>query len=130
MEPPAAILAGGETTVTVRGGGRGGRNMELALAWSLAMAYWSPESPAAILAMDTDGIDGRSDAAGAVAWPWLPVALREAGLDPYQLLAENDSERAFAYAGSLVSTGLTGTNLNSIVVMLLGPPPKAYHGET
>ncbi|BAA79980.2 glycerate kinase [Aeropyrum pernix K1] len=129
VKPPAALLAGGETTVTVRGGGRGGRNMELALAWSLAMAYWSPEAPAAILAMDTDGIDGRSDAAGAVAWPWLPVALRDAGLDPYQLLADNDSERAFAYAGSLVSTGLTGTNLNSVVVVLLGPPPKPDDGE-
>ncbi len=125
---PAAILAGGETTVRVTGRGRGGRNMELALAWSLAMAYWMPEAPAALLAMDTDGIDGNSDAAGAIAWPGLPQALRSYGLDPQEVLGENDSERAFALSNTLVVTGQTGTNLNSIVVMLLGLP-ETYQGE-
>jgi glycerate 2-kinase len=117
--PPLAVLAGGETTVTVRGGGRGGRNQELALAWAERMAYWGARCEAAILAMDTDGIDGVTDAAGAVVAPLDMVRAREEGLDPLEALARNDSYTLLDRLGALVRTGPTGSNLNSVIVMLV-----------
>ena len=122
-EPPLALLAGGETTVSLRGGGgRGGRNQELVLSWAERIDYWLPEgdAPLLILAMDTDGIDGASDAAGAWAYPGLARMLRSRGLDPRSLLEAHDSYRALEAAGTLVRTGPLESNLNSVVVMLIG----------
>jgi len=115
---PGAILAGGETTVRIRGRGRGGRNMELAFSWALAMRYWGARSEAVILSMDTDGIDGVTDAAGAVVAPEDIEKLVALGIDPYRVLEENDTYTALQKIGSLVVTGPTGSNLASIQVIL------------
>ena len=121
VETPAAILAGGETTVRVRGRGVGGRNLELAASWALAMAYWEPEAPAALLAMDTDGIDGSSPAAGAVVWPGLVAEARVRGLSFDKALEDNDTYTLLKSLGVTIETGPTGTNLNSVTIILVSP---------
>ena len=120
VEPPAAILAGGETTVTVRGTGRGGRNMELALAWGIYMSGWGVADEAAILAMDTDGIDGFTEYAGAALEPGMVREARLRGVDPVLELANNNSLYVLEKVGALVKTGPTGSNLNSIVAIVVG----------
>jgi glycerate 2-kinase len=120
VQPPAAILAGGETTVRVKGRGRGGRNMELAFSWALSMRYWGYRGEAAILSMDTDGIDGFTDAAGAILVPELIEELISMGVDPYRVLEDNDTYTAISKVGGLIVTGPTGSNLNSIQVILVG----------
>lgn len=107
--PPVVLLSGGETTVTLRGKGRGGRNSEFAL--SLALTIEGAGGLTA-LAADTDGIDGTEDNAGAFADATTAERLRAIGHDPAALLAENDSYRAFAALGDLFVTGPTGTNVN------------------
>ncbi|MEM2421420.1 MAG: MOFRL family protein, partial [Acidilobaceae archaeon] len=115
---PGAILAGGETTVRVKGKGRGGRNMELAFSWALSMRYWGVREEAVILSMDTDGIDGVTDAAGAIISPAIIDNVRSLGYDPYKVLEDNDTYTVLLKAGGLVKTGPTGSNLNSIQVIL------------
>ncbi|MCE4613027.1 MAG: glycerate kinase [Desulfurococcales archaeon] len=122
LEPPAAILAGGETTVTVRGKGRGGRNMELALAWGIYLSGWGVSDEAAILAMDTDGIDGFTEYAGAVLEPRMIREARLRGVDPAQELANNNSLHVLEKVGALVKTGPTGSNLNSVIAVIVGSP--------
>lgn len=119
VRPPAALIAGGETTVKVRGRGRGGRNMELAFSWALAMRYWGYRDEAVILSMDTDGIDGYTDAAGAIVTPSMIDTLMEMGVDPYKILEDNDTYTALERIGALIKTGPTGSNLNSIQVILV-----------
>ena len=113
---PACLLAGGETTVTVRGAGRGGRSQELALAAVPALAGL----PIGLLSFGTDGIDGPTDAAGA----WVDGATlsraQALGLDPLAALAHNDAYPFFAALEDLVITGPTGTNVNDVVVILIG----------
>lgn len=116
VEPPACIVAGGETTVTVRGDGLGGRNQELALAAALDIAG----APAmAVFSAGTDGRDGPTDAAGAIAFPDTVVRGRAAGLDAKAFLARNDSYRFFDPLGDLVRTGPTGTNVMDIHLVLV-----------
>ena len=87
VRPPCVILSGGETTVTVRGGGRGGRNSEFLLALATAL----DDAPGVFaLAADTDGVDGTESNAGAVYRPGLMARARAAGLDPRASLAAND----------------------------------------
>ncbi len=124
-EPPLAILAGGETTVRVRGPGRGGRNQELALAWAWRMAYWGARCEAGILAMDTDGIDGVTDAAGAVLVPEDVIRARDLGLDPLDALERNDSYTLLERLGRLIRTGPTGSNLNSVVAIIVHAKPRS-----
>jgi len=112
---PVVILSGGETTVTLRGEGRGGRNSEFQLA--LAMAADGFEFTA--LAADTDGIDGSEDNAGAFADGTTIERLMRLGLDPRALLADNDSYSAFEALGDLFITGPTGTNVNDFRAILL-----------
>jgi glycerate 2-kinase len=116
VAPPAVLLSGGETSVTVRGGGRGGRNAEFLLG--LALALNGHEDIYAI-ACDTDGIDGSEDNAGAVATPDSLARMRAAGLDPRALLAANDAYAAFAAIGDLVVTGPTLTNVNDFRAILI-----------
>jgi glycerate 2-kinase len=106
---PAVLLSGGETTVTLRGKGRGGRNAEFMLAFALAI-----EGVEGItgLAADTDGIDGAGDNAGAWADGETASRMRAAGIDPRAALANNDAYTAFRAIGGLVMTGPTGTNVN------------------
>lgn len=114
--PPAVLLSGGETTVTIRGKGRGGRNAEFLLAFAVAMD--GMENICAIAA-DTDGIDGAGDNAGAVADGTSAARMRAAGIDPRAALAANDAHTAFAAIGDLVVTGPTGTNVNDFRAIIV-----------
>ncbi|MBR9765613.1 MAG: glycerate kinase [Rhodobacteraceae bacterium] len=106
---PVLMLSGGETTVTLRGRGRGGRNSEFLL--SLALEIEGCEGILA-LAADTDGIDGSEDNAGAFADSGTAGAIRAAGVDPAEALAGNDAYTAFEAAGEIFAPGPTGTNVN------------------
>lgn len=118
------ILSGGETGVSVRGTGRGGRNSEYALA--LALELERARCAAFGLAADTDGIDGRGPQAGAWFDPDTLVRARAAGLDPEGALADNDSGTFFDRLGQTVMTGQTGTNVNDFRAILV--PPEAVEG--
>jgi hydroxypyruvate reductase len=111
---PACLVWGGETTVTVRGLGKGGRNQELALAAAVAMAGL----PGVLLvALGTDGTDGPTDAAGAVANGETMARARSLGLDPAAHLENNDAYPFFDALGDLVRTGPTGTNVNDLLLL-------------
>jgi len=116
---PCVLLSGGETTVTVRGPGRGGRNVEWLLAAGLALDG-HPRIHA--LAGDTDGVDGQEEIAGAC---WTPDALRRAraaGLRPQDSLADNDGHGFFQTLGDSVVTGPTLTNVNDFRAFLIDAP--------
>ncbi|MFB3889043.1 MAG: glycerate kinase [Candidatus Bathyarchaeia archaeon] len=113
---PAAVVAGGETTVTVTGQGRGGRNQELALSAALCLR----NAKACVVAcLSTDGVDGPTDAAGAVVDGATMVRAMDRGLEPERFLAENDSYHFFQSLGDLIFTGQTGTNVNDISVIVV-----------
>lgn len=114
VPPPALLLAAGETTVTVRGKGRGGRNQELALSFALEIEGLSD---VALLALATDGRDGPTDAAGAIVDGTTCAKIRACGLDPKEALVENDSYTALSAAGDLFKTGPTGTNVADLVAL-------------
>ena len=118
--PPCVLLSGGETTVTVRGRGRGGRNVEFLLGLALALDG-APGVHA--LAADTDGIDGSEDNAGAVIGPDTLRRAGDAGLDAATRLADNDAYGFFAALGDLVVTGPTRTNVNDFRAILIERPP-------
>jgi len=113
---PAVLLSGGETTVTVRGNGRGGRNVEFLAGLALGL-----HGAAGIhaLAADTDGIDGSEDNAGAFLSPDTLARARTAGLNVPALLAANDCHALFAALGDLVVTGPTRTNVNDFRAILV-----------
>ncbi|MBB3318237.1 MULTISPECIES: glycerate kinase [unclassified Rhizobium] len=113
---PIVILSGGETTVSIRGNGKGGRNSEFLL--SLARRIDGLETISA-LAADTDGIDGSEDNAGAFADGTTVRRLLEKQRDPAQLLANNDSWSAFHALGDLFLPGPTGTNVNDFRAILV-----------
>jgi len=115
---PAAVVSGGETTVTVRGGGRGGRNQELALAAAIDL---DGADGIVLLAAGTDGIDGLSDNAGAMVDGGTAARLRAAGVDATAALTANDSATALAAAGDAIHTGPTGTNVCDLTVLLQAP---------
>jgi glycerate 2-kinase len=117
LPPPACLIWGGETTVTVRGEGQGGRNQELALAAAIALDGWSGVT---LLALATDGGDGPTDSAGAVVTGATAGRARTLGLDPRDALAHNDSYPFFAALGDHVRTGPTGTNVNDLLFILVG----------
>jgi len=114
---PACILAGGETTVVVKGKGRGGRNQHLALA---AAARIRGPAPVTLLSAGTDGTDGPTDAAGAMADNATIDRAVGLGLEPSTCLADNDAYRFFQALGDLVITGPTLTNVMDVQVMLVG----------
>lgn len=115
FKKPVVILSGGETTVTIKGKGRGGRNSEFLLSLSMAAEGYE----FAALAADTDGIDGSESNAGAFASGDTAARLRAAGLNPRSLLAANDSYSAFETLGDLFVPGPTGTNVNDFRAFLL-----------
>jgi glycerate-2-kinase len=124
---PLCFLAGGELTVTVRGGGRGGRNMEFCLAF---LGEWSRRpGPWLVLSLGTDGRDGPTDAAGAWVAPSLVRRAERLGLDPAAFLRDNDSYGFFKRAGGLVKTGPTGVNVMDLRIFLFGQAvrPAAHH---
>lgn len=112
---PVVILSGGETTVTLRAKGRGGRNSEFLLATALA----AEGVPFAALAADTDGIDGSEDNAGAFATGDSGARLRALGRDPAALLSGNDAYSAFEALDDLFAPGPTGTNVNDFRAILI-----------
>ncbi|MDK1386050.1 glycerate kinase [Sinorhizobium sp. 8-89] len=113
---PVVVLSGGETTVTIKGQGRGGRNSEFLL--SLALAIDGVQGVSA-LAADTDGIDGSEDNAGAFADSTTIARLRGQRLDPAALLQRNDSWTAFDALGDIFKPGPTGTNVNDFRAILV-----------
>jgi len=113
LKPPAVIIAGGETTVTVVGSGKGGRNQELALSAAISLK----NSRGIVLAsMGSDGIDGITDAAGAIVDSETFTRALNKGVNPQEYLANNDSYNFFRKVGGLIYTGYTGTNVNDLCV--------------
>lgn len=115
-KPPVCVLSGGETTCTVRGSGSGGRNQEFVLAAAMALGEM-PDT--VIFSAGTDGLDGPTDAAGAIADESTLKRAQEFGLDARTFLADNDSYHFFAPLNGLVKTGPTGTNVMDIRAILL-----------
>ncbi len=115
--PPACLLSGGETTVSVRGSGKGGRNQEFGLAAAIAIAGLTNT---VVLAAGTDGTDGPTDAAGAVVDGTTSVRASAAGFSPIDYLNRNDSYPLLHAVGDLLITGSTGTNVMDLNVMLAG----------
>ena len=115
---PTVILSGGETTVTVRGKGRGGRNVEYLLAEAIAAngaaGIWG-------LAADTDGVDGAEDIAGAIFTPDTLARARAKGRDPQAMLDDNDGHGFFEMLGDSLVTGPTRTNVNDFRATLIAP---------
>ena len=113
---PACVIAGGETTVTIKGRGKGGRCQEFALTAALAM---DGLSDVVVLAAGTDGSDGPTEAAGAIVDRESVARARARGFDPEAGLAENDSNTVLGGAGDLVVTGPTNTNLLDLYMVLV-----------
>jgi hydroxypyruvate reductase len=114
--PPVALISGGECTVTLRGGGRGGRCSEFLLALHHALG---DEATIHAIAADTDGIDGIESNAGAIVTPDTGRRARERGIDVRRLLDDNDAFSAFSALGDLVVTGPTLTNVNDYRAILI-----------
>jgi len=114
---PACLIFGGETTVTLRGKGLGGRNQELALRVAMDMPALGRDW--VFLSGGTDGRDGPTEAAGGIVDAGTCDRIRRAGGDPQALLAENDSNRALSLAGDLLVTGATGTNVADVQILLV-----------
>ncbi len=112
---PCCWIIGSETTVTVHGSGKGGRNQELALSAAISM---DGVENIALAAFATDGVDGASDAAGAIVTGHTCAAGRALGMDPQAYLNNNDSNTFFKRVGGLIETGPTGTNINDIAFLL------------
>ncbi len=130
LPPPACLVWGGETTVTMRGEGKGGRNQELALAAALALDGWPG---VLVMALATDGTDGPTDGAGAIVTGETVARAQALGLDPRAALEANDSYPFFdrlgkapplsspphPQGGGLIRTGPTGTNVNDLLFILV-----------
>jgi glycerate 2-kinase len=116
---PTCIVSSGETTVRVRGGGRGGRNQEFALA--LADALPALGDSVAVASAGTDGIDGPTTAAGAIVDATTRARASQRGLAPAAYLADNNSHAFFDALGDLIVTGPTGTNVGDLQILLTGP---------
>lgn len=116
ISAPACVLAGGETTVTIRGEGKGGRNQEFALAAALDLQGWPKIS---VLSAGTDGSDGPTDAAGAFADSNTCLDAARKGLNPFDYLFRNDSYNFFKETGDLFITGPTRTNVMDVLCMIV-----------
>jgi glycerate-2-kinase len=116
VSKPAGIVAGGETTVTVVGKGLGSRNQEIALAAGLKIRGLDG---VVVASLSTDGVDGPTDAAGAIADGKTVTRASEAEMKPEDFLANNDSYHFFEKLGDLLFTGPTGTNVNDVSVIVV-----------
>lgn len=115
VERPACLVLGGETTVTLRGNGQGGRNQEMALAAAIVLQEWPN---ILVVCLGTDGTDGPTDAAGAFADGSTVAKARAAGLEAVEYLNRNDAYNFFAAIGDLIVTGPTRTNVNDLIFIL------------
>lgn len=114
--PPCVLISGGETTITLKGGGKGGRNTEFLLALAIALGGMPGISA---VAGDTDGVDGSEDNAGAFMYPDTLERAEAAGLNAKAMLADNDPYTFFAKLGDLLETGPTLTNVNDFRAVLI-----------
>ncbi|HHB90464.1 MAG TPA: glycerate kinase [Anaerolineae bacterium] len=121
LSPPACLILGGETTVTLRGDGKGGRNQELALAAGIALAQIPEADPILIISLGTDGTDGPTDAAGGLADATTVARGRALGLDAQAYLAQNNSYPYLQAVHDLVITGPTRTNVNDLMFIFVLP---------
>jgi glycerate 2-kinase len=126
LPAPCVLLSGGETTVTLRGGGRGGRNVEFLLALAVALdglpGVWA-------IAGDTDGIDGADEAAGAIIAPDTLARAAAIGIEARARLAANDGHGFFAAVGDQLVTGPTLTNVNDFRAILITSVPAGLYGR-
>ena len=122
LPPPACILCGGETTVTLQGDGKGGRNQEFALAAALIL---DGMENVVVLSGGTDGTDGPTDAAGGIADGTTATRAKAKGLDPLDYLRRNDSYHFLQALGDLVITGPTRTNVMDVYMVLVGSTGRA-----
>ena len=113
---PTALIYGGETTVTVRGSGKGGRNQEMTLT---AAKYLDGTNGITFLSAGSDGTDGPTDAAGGIADGRTAEKMRQNGVDIDLALNDNASYNALKSSGSLLITGATGTNVNDLTLVLI-----------
>jgi glycerate 2-kinase len=120
LAPPCVLLSGGETTVTVRGNGRGGRNVEFLLALAIAL---DGRPGVFALAGDTDGVDGQEEVAGAIVSPNTLARAWAKGIRPREALANNDGHGFFETLGDSVVTGPTLTNVNDFRAILVTSTP-------
>jgi hydroxypyruvate reductase len=116
LSPPACLVWGGETTVTVRGQGKGGRNQELALAAAMGL---EDLADVALMALATDGTDGPTDAAGAVVDGHTADRARQRGWDLHATLQDNNAYPLLEDVGALLHLGPTGTNVNDLLVLIV-----------
>jgi glycerate-2-kinase len=116
VKKPAAVIAGGETTVSVIGKGKGGRNQEIALAAAIKLRGLDG---VVVASLSTDGVDGPTDAAGAIADGRTLTHAERIGLEAEKFLADNDSYNYFSKLNDLLLTGPTGTNVNDISVIVV-----------
>ena len=123
---PCILLSGGETTVTVRGQGRGGRNVEFLLALTVAL---DGHARIHALAGDTDGVDGQEEIAGAVSAPDTLARAWQRGLKAKEMLADNDAHSFFSALGDSVITGPTLTNVNDFRAILIEAQSEANPGD-
>ncbi|HYZ84291.1 MAG TPA: glycerate kinase [Bryobacteraceae bacterium] len=117
LKPPACLISGGETTVTMKGDGKGGRNQEFALAAALGIEGMQST---VVLSAGTDGTDGPTDAAGAIVDGGTIARARGLGLEPEVALRENDSYPLLDASRDLIKTGPTGTNVMDVRLVLVG----------
>jgi glycerate 2-kinase len=121
---PCVLLSGGETTVTLRGRGRGGRNVEFLLSLAIALRG---EPGIHALAGDTDGVDGQEETAGAVLTPDTLARAWARGIKPRERLDDNDGHGFFEALGDSVVTGPTLTNVNDFrAIVVDGPPTESF----
>lgn len=122
LTKPTIIISGGGSTVTLNGQGVGGRNQEMALAFSIAVEqYGLAVADWVFLSAGTDGRDGLTDAEGAIVDPSSINRMIKAAIDPTTFLAENDSNTALNYSNDLFITGATGTNVADLQILILQP---------
>lgn len=120
VPPPACLLAGGETTVTITGSGKGGRNQELALAAAIELAEMEDNRERISMAcVGTDGTDGPTDAAGALVLPDTLNKAEDLGLSAQQYLLDNNSYDFFSKVGTIIKTGPTRTNVMDVTIVLI-----------
>lgn len=121
-KPPVCLLAGGETTVTVTGSGKGGRNQEFALAAAIEISQMqSCREGITVMCLGTDGSDGPTDAAGALVYPDTVARSEAQSLSARQYLAQNNAYEFFTNTGTLLKTGPTRTNVMDVVAILVDP---------
>ena len=120
VDPPACVVSGGETTLKIKGGGRGGRNQEFCLHATSEISGL----PIVFLSADTDGSDGSTDAAGAICDGQTQRRARAERMSPANYLKNNDSYRFFQRLGDLVKTGPTGTNVMDVHILMVAEEGK------